>query len=106
MIGLLLWPSLAKSHVTTMIKDDSKRLKSCMKTFLSFSVKTLGENHPDILHSIGALSSVYMSQTRWRDAEELELHALTLSKEIHGIEHPETLTCMQNLAVILKNPER
>ncbi|KAE8361552.1 purine and uridine phosphorylase [Aspergillus caelatus] len=46
------------------------------------------------------------SDGRWEEAEELDLQALELRKQVLGPEHPDTLTSMANLASTYQNQGR
>ncbi|KAE8372665.1 violaceus kinesin [Aspergillus bertholletiae] len=46
------------------------------------------------------------SDGRWKEAEELEVQVLQLRKQVLGLEHPYTLTTMNNLASIYSNQGR
>ena len=58
----------------------------------------LGVEHPDMLTSMANLASVYWSQGRWKEAEELEVQVIETRKRVLGVEHSDTLTSMANLA--------
>jgi tetratricopeptide (TPR) repeat protein len=50
-----------------------------------------------------ALASRYHSEQRWKEAEELEVELVEISKRVLGAEHPSTLTSMANLASTYRN---
>lgn len=52
------------------------------------------------------LSSTYINQGRWEEAEELVLQILDYRKRALGPKHPLTLTSMANLALIFKGQGR
>ena len=60
--------------------------------------RLLGKEHPDTLISMGNLAGTYYRQSRWEDAERLEVQVLELRKRVLGEEHPNTLSSIANLA--------
>jgi tetratricopeptide (TPR) repeat protein len=50
-----------------------------------------------------ALASRYHNEQRWKEAEELEVELVEISKRVLGAEHPSTLTSMANLASTYRN---
>ena len=61
-------------------------------------IDMLGQEHPDTLRSMNMLASTYLSQGRWKEAEELMMQVMETRKRVLGQEHPNTLTSMNNLA--------
>ena len=43
-------------------------------------------------------AEIYDREGRWKEAEELEIQVMEMSKRVLGVEHPDTLTSMANLA--------
>ena len=60
--------------------------------------QVLGEEHPDLLGSMGNLAISYGKQGRWKEAEELEELVMEKMKRVLGEEHPHSLMSMSNLA--------
>lgn len=58
----------------------------------------LGQEHLDTLISMANWVSIYCSQERWKEAEDLELLVIEIRKKVLGQEHPETLIIMNNSA--------
>ena len=56
-----------------------------------------GEEHPDMLMSMGELASTYRNQGRWKEAEQLQVQVSEMRKRVLGEEHPDTLMSMGNL---------
>ena len=52
----------------------------------------------DTLTSMANLALTYSKQGRWKEAEELFVQVMEISKTVFGAEHPSTLTSMANLA--------
>jgi tetratricopeptide (TPR) repeat protein len=50
-----------------------------------------------------ALASRYHNEQRWKEAEELEVELVEISKRVLGAEHPSTLTSTANLASTCRN---
>jgi len=65
-----------------------------------------GQEHPSTLTSMNNLAATYSNQGRWKEAEELELKQLEISRRVLGEEYPNTLTSMGNLAVVFKEQDR
>ncbi|KAF8533565.1 hypothetical protein BDD12DRAFT_864548 [Trichophaea hybrida] len=63
-------------------------------------MRVLGDNHPDTLTSMNNLSLVLSKQGQWKEAEELQMQVIDMSKRVLGDEHPDTLTSIANLAII------
>ena len=61
-----------------------------------------GPEHPDTLTSMADLASIYRDQGRWKEAEELEVQVTETRKRVLGLEHPHTLTTMNNPALVAK----
>jgi len=56
--------------------------------------------------SLGSISTSLLYQGHWNDAEGLELQVMEMRKRVLGQEHPDTLTCMNNLASIYRKQGR
>jgi hypothetical protein len=52
------------------------------------------------------LATIYHTQGRWKEAEELQLKQLEISQRVLGDEHPDTLISMNNLAFTFKEQDR
>ncbi|KAI5809273.1 P-loop containing nucleoside triphosphate hydrolase protein [Pyronema omphalodes] len=104
------------SHMTTLLanlKDDSEasapynqfdgRLEEVQKLeekVLEVRRRTLGEEHPDTLHTMQSLAITYKQLSgRLKEAQELEEKVLEVKRRILGEEHPDTLRSMQSLAI-------
>ncbi|KAK4237112.1 kinesin light chain [Achaetomium macrosporum] len=97
------------------------RLGEAEKLFVQVMVTSktkLGADHPDTLTSMGNLASTYRNQGRWEDAEKLDVQGrweeaeklqvqvMKTFKTKFGVDHPDTLTSMVNLAATLWNQGR
>ena len=49
------------------------------------------------------LASTYRKQGRWKDAEDLEIVVMEMSKRVLGVEHTNTVCIMGNLASTYRN---
>ena len=54
--------------------------------------RVLGEEHPDLLTSVGNLASVLGNQGKYEAAETLHRRDLEGREKVLGVEHPDTLT--------------
>ncbi|KAJ6500283.1 hypothetical protein DFH09DRAFT_1289820 [Mycena vulgaris] len=63
----------------------------------------MGEDHQDIMHTMGALASTYRQQGKYKKAEELDVAVLEKQRKILGEDHPDTLQTMGNLALTYHN---
>ncbi|KAJ6025063.1 hypothetical protein N7540_005860 [Penicillium herquei] len=58
----------------------------------------LGEEHQEVLDSIGMLAIAYSLDGRWKEAEQLQVQVMKTRKTKLGKDHPSTLGSMANLA--------
>ncbi|KAJ5330533.1 hypothetical protein N7476_000316 [Penicillium atrosanguineum] len=68
----------------------------------------LGENHPSTTSSMAKVALTYRKQGRWEEAEQLEVQVVETRKTKLGMDHPETLKNIANLAaanIRAKQPE-
>ncbi len=63
----------------------------------------LGEEHPDVLTSMGNLASTLWNQGDLAGAHELQQQVAAVMRRVLGEEHPDTLASMGNLASTLSN---
>ena len=66
------------------------------------SKRVLGNEHPDTLISMRNLVSIYHSQGRWKEAEDLGVQVVETSKRVLGNEHPNTLASIKCLVLTYK----
>ena len=52
------------------------------------------------------LANVYHKQQKYTEAEQLYVECLEKQKSILGIDHPDTLKTMNNLAIVYKNQHK
>jgi tetratricopeptide (TPR) repeat protein len=64
--------------------------------------RTLGEEHPDTLGSIGNMGFLLWSQGRLAEAEPYWREALEKRRRTLGEEHPQTLGSIHNMGVLLQ----
>jgi len=62
--------------------------------------------HPDIVHSLNNLATLYWRQGKYNEAEPLLLHALSIRVQQSGSEHPETAQCLNNLATLYRSQDK
>ncbi|KAE8366384.1 hypothetical protein BDV27DRAFT_125371, partial [Aspergillus caelatus] len=62
--------------------------------------KLYGEGHPDTLTDMKDLISMFATQGRWLDAEELLLHVLGIQTRVFGPEDLDTQDSFDDLAFI------
>jgi tetratricopeptide (TPR) repeat protein len=67
---------------------------------LELTRRLLGEEHPDVAQSLNNLASLYYSQGRYAQAEQLIQQALELTRHLLGEEHPDVATSLNNLALL------
>lgn len=60
--------------------------------------KIFGPEHPCVLFYKADFASIYWSQGRWSEAEELQVPVIETIKRVLGLEYPNTLTSMSCLA--------
>ena len=65
-----------------------------------------GDRHPLTLHAIGALSTVAKDCGNLDFAENLAREAATVSAEMLGEKHPDSLRNMENLAQVLSSQQK
>jgi hypothetical protein len=66
----------------------------------------LGEEHEEVLDSIGMLATAYWLDGRWKEAEQLEVQVMKTRKTKLGEDHPSTLSSMANLAATYRDQGR
>jgi tetratricopeptide (TPR) repeat protein len=74
-----------------------KKAETLVRQALEIQRRTLGEEHPSTLTSMGTLAIIYRGERRYEEAETLIRQALEGSRRTLGEEHPETINCMANL---------
>ncbi len=65
--------------------------------------KILSQEDEDTLWSIAMVGLAYKLRGRWDRVEMLEVQVIETCKEKLGADHPDTLTSMDNLALMLWN---
>lgn len=85
---------------------DSCQAERMGKQLISTLQVIVGPEHNSTVHAMTNLASMYQSQERWKEAEELQVEAMERTKRVFGIEHPNTLTTMANLASTYWNQGR
>lgn len=63
----------------------------------------LGVEHHRILTTMNNLASTYMNLGRWKEAEDLEMQVIKISKKGLGMEYLDKLTAMNNLVLTYTN---
>jgi len=64
--------------------------------------RSLGEEHPDTLRSMGNLAESLRAQGDFAGAQALQERVLEARRRVLGEEHPDTLTSMNHLAMLLQ----
>ncbi|KAJ7875228.1 P-loop containing nucleoside triphosphate hydrolase protein, partial [Mycena leptocephala] len=72
--------------------------KEVLLAVLERQKQVLSVDHPDTLHTMGNLASIYCNLQECHKAEELHVVVLEKRKQILGDDHPDTLQTMRNLA--------
>ena len=62
----------------------------------------LGQDHPSQT-SMSNLASMYWNQGWWKEAEELQVLVMEMTKWVLGKRHPDLLTSMDNLVLTYRN---
>ena len=70
------------------------------------NLKILKQEHPETLTSMAYLTIIYLNQERWKEAEELGVRVMEMSKRIQRQEHPHMLITMANLAGMYRKQRR
>ena len=65
--------------------------------------RTLGDEQPDTLGSIGNLSLLFLYQGKYDEAEPLYREVLKVRRRTLGDEHPATMASISNLGVLFHN---
>jgi tetratricopeptide (TPR) repeat protein len=76
------------------------------KQCLELSQRLLGEEHPDVAHSLNNLALLYYYQGRYSEAEPLLVQTLALRKRLLGEEHPDVAHSLNNLAALYNSQGR
>jgi hypothetical protein len=53
------------------------------------SKRVLGAEHRDVVRSMGNLAATLLNQRRWKEAEELDVRVVEMSKRILGTENSQ-----------------
>ncbi|KAF8217235.1 P-loop containing nucleoside triphosphate hydrolase protein [Mycena galopus ATCC 62051] len=75
-----------------------KQTEKLLKEVLEKQRQLLGDNDPQILHTMGNLANTYSHLEEHQKAKELKLIVLEKQKQVLGDNHPHTLFSMGNLA--------
>jgi len=76
------------------------------KEVLEARQRTLGNEHPRTLRTMGSLANSYRALGRRQEAMELNEKVLDACQKTLGNEHPDTLWVMDNLAISYHYLER
>ncbi|KAJ3029132.1 hypothetical protein HDV00_009721 [Rhizophlyctis rosea] len=68
--------------------------------------RILGDDHHETLRATEALATLYFEQNNLEVAESLYIDCWERRQRLHGNEHPETLSCLNNLDILLRARER
>jgi tetratricopeptide (TPR) repeat protein len=77
-----------------------KEAQEIQEMVLEVTMRTLGEDHPNILRSMQNLAATYAEQGgRLKEVQDIQEKFLEVAKRTLGEEHPDILRSMQNLAI-------
>ena len=68
-----------------------------------FAVKFWAEKHPDTAESYNDLGTCYCDFGWWEQGIENCTTSVNITKELLGIRHPDTITCVRNLSLALRD---
>jgi hypothetical protein len=104
------WAGKALLTVSDLYPYGSHENRKVCEDYLPHAYAVLSyEGSPSTTESVAKASLLHctagfmLSQGQWNKAEELQLQAVEIRKRVLGLEHPDTLTSMNNLAFTLKS---
>ncbi len=77
-----------------------------LKAALSIQIKLLGEEHPDVLATLGGLASILEKEGTWAEAEMMRRQALELRRKQDGSEGAQALTEVEGLIRVLREQKK
>ena len=95
----LLLVDIGSYHYVCEADTEAKRL---IYRLLSFRVKVLGPDHPDVATSLNNLAALLKTQGKYAEAEPLYRRALAIDEKALGKDHPDVAIDLNNLALLLK----
>lgn len=95
---------LGQYHLAMTLLDQGKleKAEKLLKYLIEVGYDTPGAP-ADYLTIISGLAWTYLEQKRWTEAEKFQLHVFEVRKKIYGMDHPDTLLSMSNLAITYLN---
>ncbi len=93
--------ALRSVRLVAEVLEDPLEQETFSKQAVELCRRVLGEDHPETLESLGALSYAYWRQGRRAEGYAIELDLLPRLRRVLGEHHRSTLTTMGNLAVSL-----
>ncbi|RFU24235.1 hypothetical protein B7463_g12105, partial [Scytalidium lignicola] len=88
------------------LSADPGQLDIVGRSSISVFSAIIGSDHPDTLSIMANLALTYSNQGRWKEAEELQVQVIEMTKKMLGEEHPNTLASIANLAFTYSNQGR
>ena len=79
-------------------REELNRGLDLYEQILDSKERMLGEQHPETLSTLKAIARILRLQELPEEAEEIQFSVFTRLKKKHGLEHPETLRAMNELA--------
>lgn len=73
---------------TSSVVMEATEKRSYYTDLMRWRTENDGHRHPDTLASMANLTSTYLNQGRWTEAEALGVQVLETSKTVLGTEHP------------------
>jgi tetratricopeptide (TPR) repeat protein len=73
---------------------------------LAIKEKAFGNDHLNLVITLGNLAALYKSQGRYADAEPLYKRALAIREKALGPDHPDVATSLNNLGLLYDNQGR
>ena len=76
---------------------------SMFQQHFNIAKRTLGSEHQETLRSMGFVAMIkFLYKRQLREGEESYRKTLELRERALGLDHPDTLTCMKNLGLMLR----
>ena len=73
---------------------------------MTISEKAFGRDHPEVARTLNGLATLYVSQSRYGDAEPLYRRSLAIREKALGSDHPDIAQLLNNMALLYLNQRR
>jgi tetratricopeptide (TPR) repeat protein len=86
--------------------SESLEQQTATSDVLPIQEQILGQEHPDVAHTLNNLANVCNEQGRYADAEPLHKRSLAIREKVLGLEHPDVASSLNSLANLYEDQGR